>query len=206
MSCTGKKVTIYADGAIIVSPARDYGCNGEVRRFHIVTDMDAPVSYRWSLDGVSPVLGTSWYFDYPYTLGTHELYVEVRSGNCAMQRAIKVTGRTCVNCTVVCNQETVDIPAGQLMYLKDTAGKAYPITRGVVTQCISGLNLNGAADIKKAIREGTNCDTSKLRVFMYHNESGKNCLSLVINNSPIVFDHIKVGGQIFYFNTNKCVV
>ena len=204
MGCTHGQyqVAFYADGVPLSCPPKDSGCKGEIRRFSVTTNLPEPVSYRWSLDGVT--LSSKAFLDYKYDDKVHRLLVTVTSNVFSFAVYITTTGKTCQTCPVSCVSQTVDFSAGEMISLEDETGKLYQIQKDITTVCKKNSNQVAAKAIRKAIHDNSDCGMANMNVAIYYRGLLRNCLSLVITNSPIVFRFLKVGGTKFAIDTTHC--
>lgn len=205
MGCTSGNyhATIYADGVPLSCPPKDFGCKNEIRRFTAESDLPVPVSYKWSLNGVT--LSTKPYLDYKYTDKTQRILVTIVSNVYSFAIYLTVTGKTCTVCPVGCVTQTVEFSAGEMISLIDQNGKIYPLQKDIVSVCKKNSNQMVAKAVKKAIQDNSQCGLANMKVAIYYQENVRNCLTLTILNSPIIFSFLKVGGTKYAVNTSNCI-
>lgn len=197
---------LYTNGVEISYPKKEFGCSGDVITFSVTSNMPEPLTYLWSLDGLTNVLGTNPTLHYTFDNTKHTLYCVVTSTNCAIGKTITVTGMDCVACATECVTQTAIVPEGELVSLIDFSGKVYKIDGKIVTSCLTSTKENKLASkaILRTIVNALKCKAKTLTANVYANQVPPSCISVVINNSPIKFKQIKVGSQTYGFNTSKC--
>lgn len=198
--------SIFVNGVEIDYPKKEFGCSGDSILFSVTSNMPEPLSYQWSLDGHINILSTDPSFQYTFDNRKHILYCIVTSPTCAIGKTITVTGMDCLPCEIKCITQTALVPAGEFTYLIDNEGKSYQIDGKIVTSCITNVQENKLAGkaIYKAIKNALKCRAKTLTVGVFAKQAGLNCISVVINNSPIIFKQIKVGNVKYNFNTSRC--
>lgn len=205
------QIVVYADGiAMPEGTARvDYGCKGDTRIFSVVTTLVGPLTYKWSLDGITPpkeLLGSDSSYGYTYDENTHRLYVRVEGATCSVQSTISVRGKICKDCVEQCALVTGNVPAGEIHYLIDNKGVKYPVEGSVVTECrkSSKANTKAAIAIKRAILQAAKCKVPNLTVGVFYNQANDTCISINISHSPISFSSIQIGRENYLLNMSKC--
>lgn len=206
MACSDYKLTFFVDGAELPRPQRIHGCQGDKIRISATTSLPGHIEYRWSIDGLGPIVSTESYYDYTYDNKGHRVRLEVRTTDmpsCGIISDVKVIGKECTACPVICNTQTVKFPAGTVLSLIDENNKVYPIENCVVV-CENSGNKDITVGIKRGLKAHSKCNLQGLRAFVYTNGEGQLCATLSITNSPIRFNYIVVGRSKYLFNTSKC--
>lgn len=203
MACTDYTLTIYSEGVPLRYPAKDHGCKGDVHRLTAVTDLPGVNFYGWRIDN-GPYVSNKYYFDYTFDTEIHTVSCEVRVLECGLGTTAKLDGKTCVYCDTLCNVQSVAFPGGELVSLVDLQGKIYPITKGIQTVCKKAANNMAATAVKKAIVANSKCHNDNIRPYIFYTQDERNCLTLTIYNSPIIFNKLNVGSSTYLFDISYC--
>ncbi len=203
MACEQYHLTVYSERVPLSPPYRDHGCPGDTRKLTTSTNLPPGVTYKWQIDG-GPIVSTKSWYNYTHDNKYHAVTVTASSGGCEMVTKINMHGRDCTQCTIGCITQSTTFSAGTTLWLTDEQNRRYVIEPGMLAVCRAGSNIVIAAAIKKAILSQSTCENDNLRVSVYYNQSGRNCLTLTISNSPVRFRYFRVDGVEYAFDKTKC--
>lgn len=184
-------------------PRRDFGCPNDVHRLSVSTNYPPGATYKWQIDG-GPIVSTKDYYNYTFDNKYHALTVTVSSGNCQIVTKINMHGRDCVQCTTECLVQSSTFPAGNILWLTDEQGIRYMVEPGIIGVCRNGDNRIASTAVKRAIKNQSKCENDNLRTLIYYNQSGRDCLTLTIYNSPVRFQYLRVGSLEYLFDKSRC--
>lgn len=217
MACSNYKLKVFLNSIQIHS---DTGCAGEVHTFTTSTTLPGQVTYKWSLDGISPpkpLLGSNSTYTYTFDNLDHTLYLVATGSECSIETTILLKAKLCApQCPVECQLESTTINAGKLKYLVDSHGNSHTIGGNNFFECsptpisvdapIKVLNIpndKAVKAIKDFLKGQPNCSQAPIGVSWRFNSTSK-CITITISNSPIKFKSIIIGGNSYTFNTNNC--
>jgi len=209
MSCTGKYLKTFYKGVEI---KKDQSCVGDKHLYTTETNLSNP-TYEWTLDTIhgfgAPILSTESSFLYTFINKEHKLYCAAHDdGSCGVTHILYVTGIICSPpCPIACVKETVDVGPGFINYLTSHFGNLYNFARGYAFECAprtSKINDDTCAWIQDYLKGLPHCSQAPIKVYWEYNANRRNCIKLVILNSPLKFTQIMVDGTVYNFNTNEC--
>lgn len=192
---------LYVDNIPMNTPRKDFGCQGDVHIYSVVSTLPNPV-YSWHIDSINnPAVSTKSSYGYTFDAKKHQVIVKVSNTACTIQSTINVTGKECLDCKIDCVNQTAFFPAGELVSLIDTTGAVFPIDGKITAECrnYSRTNLTGAKAVARAVQLAGGCNAPLLNAQLFYNKSTPNCLTLQIINSPVKFKEIQVGTKKYAF-------
>lgn len=210
MSCTGKYLKVLYNGNPI---GKDQSCIGDKHLYTTETNLTNP-TYEWTLDTISgfgaPVLSRESSFTYTFLNGAHTLICSAHdtNGPCGVHHYAYVTGIICnPPCEVLCIKEEVNVGPGYVNYLTTHFGnKEYPF-RGYAIECAaktSTINDATCKWIEDYLKGQPHCKQAPIKVYWEYNANAKNCIKIVVLNSPLKFTEIMINGIAYKFNTSNC--
>jgi hypothetical protein len=193
---------IYVDNIPMSTPRKDFGCQGDVHIFSVVTTLPNP-TYSWHIDTINnPAVSTKSSYGYTFDDKKHQVIIKVNNTACTIQSTVTVTGKVCQECKIECVNQTAFFRADELVSLIDTTGKVYKIDGKITAECKapSRTNANGAKAVSRAVKAAAECSAPLLNAQLFYNKNSPNCLTLQIINSPIKFKEIQVGTTKYPFS------
>lgn len=129
-------------------------------------------------------------------------------GNCQFMVVVRVKRAMQDKCPVMCKDESVLVPAGEVQALVNDIGFQYNLPRRYRVECNkddSQANRSTADYIRTLIRTATSsCDDPGVQVVIGPSGQTPGCVKVSIKNSPLKFAYIKIDGEYIPFSTLKC--